>query len=69
MLPEYRAILVATDFTPHSVLAFKHAAMLARKNDAQIHLMHVVPTIDSSMRGFLSTVLGEDKVDELTREN
>ena len=69
MLPEYNVILVATDFTHHSVLAFKHAAMLARKNDAQIHLMHVVPIIDSSMRGFLSTVLGEEKVAELTHLN
>jgi len=69
MLPEYKAILVATDFTPHSTLAFKHATMLARKNDAKIHLMHVVPRIDSSMRGFLSSVLGEEEVDSIIQKN
>jgi nucleotide-binding universal stress UspA family protein len=69
MLPQYNAILVATDFTPHSVLAFKHATMLARKNGAKIHLMHVVPVIDAALRWQLAAAIGEEKLDELLQKN
>ncbi len=69
MLPHYDKILVTTDFTENSDHAFRHAVMLARQNDAQIYLLHVLPLVDSSMRSYLSSVLGENKLEELEHSN
>lgn len=69
MLPFYKKILVTTDLTPNSEYAFRHAVMLARRNDAKIYLLHVLPQVDSSMRGYLSAVLGKNELDELETTN
>ncbi len=69
MLPHYEKILVTTDFTPNSDNAFKHAVMLARQNNAKIYLLHVLPLVDSSMRSYLSSVLGESKLEDLEQSN
>ena len=57
MLPNYTHILVATDLSPNSVHAFRHAVMMARRNKAHIHLLHVVPEIDASMRSYISALM------------
>lgn len=67
MLPTYDTILVTTDLTPHSTHVFKHAVMLARQSNASIHLLHVVPQIDSSARNYVATVLGSDSLEKLER--
>ncbi|HEY5673674.1 MAG TPA: universal stress protein [Malonomonas sp.] len=64
MFPAYKTILVATDFTANSDHAFYHAVMLARHHDAKIHLLHVVPEVDASMRSYLSSVMGKEKLEE-----
>lgn len=69
MLPHYDKILVTTDFTENSDHAFRHAVMLARQNNAKIYLLHVLPLVDSSMRSYLSSVLGESKLEELEHNN
>lgn len=69
MLKSYDRILVTTDFTPNSDHAFRHAVLLARHNDAKIHLLHVMPMVDSSMRGYLASVMGEAKLKELEQSN
>ena len=50
-------------------MLFKHAVMLARHNDAKIYLLHILPQVDSSMRGYISSILGEDKLEDLERSN
>src|SRR6056297_1711708 len=69
MLPLYNKILVTTDFTPNSEYAFKHAVMLARQNNAEIHLLHVMSQVDSSMRSYLSSVLGEERLEAFEQTN
>lgn len=69
MLPYYKTILVPCDLTPNSEYAFKHAVMLARHNDAKIYLLHIMPQVDSSMRSYISSVLGENKLEELEQNN
>ena len=69
MLPLYNNILVPTDFTPNSDHAFKHAVMIARQNDAKIHLLHVMPEVDSSMRSYLTSVLGDSRLEEFEQNN
>jgi len=69
MLPVYKNILVTTDLSPNSEHAFKHAVMLARQNNARIHLLHVVPEIDAQIRGYVATIMGEGKLDKFAREH
>ena len=69
MLPLYNKILVTTDFTENSDHAFKHAVMLARQNNAKIYLLHVMQQVDSSMRSYLSSVLGESRLEEFEQIN
>jgi len=58
MLPNYKNILYATDLTPNSEYAFKHAVMMARRSKAKIHILHVVPEIDAGFRSYVSAVMG-----------
>lgn len=69
MLPKYKNILVTTDLTPNSEHAFKHAVMLGRNSQAKIHLLHVVPEIDAGFRSYISSVMGEGKLDQLEKDN
>ena len=63
MLPNYKSILYATDLSPNSEYAFKHAVMMARRSQAKIHLIHVVPEIDAGFRSYVSAVMGEGKLE------
>jgi nucleotide-binding universal stress UspA family protein len=69
MLPAYKTILVATDFTENSDHAFNHAVMLARQHNAKIHLLHVLPQVDTAMRSYLSSVMGEDKLETFEKNH
>lgn len=69
MLPLYSTILVPIDFTANSNHAFKHAVMIARQNNAKIHLLHVMAEIDSTMLTYISSFLGEGKVEEFKQNN
>ena len=63
MLQNYKNILYATDLTPNSDYAFKHAVLMARQSQAKIHLLHVVPEIDAGFRSYVSAVMGEGKLE------
>ena len=69
MLPNYSNILVATDLTPNSVQAFKHAVMMARRNKAKIHMIHVVPEVDASMRSYISAMMVKGSLDKFEHDN
>jgi nucleotide-binding universal stress UspA family protein len=67
MLPLYKKILIAIDFSDYSTQAFKNAVMLARQNDAEIHVLHVIhslPQIDSHFKELLSRHLGTEKYED-----
>jgi nucleotide-binding universal stress UspA family protein len=69
MLPAYKNILIATDLTPNSEHAFKHAVLLARHSKAKIHLLHVVPEVDSSFRSYVSSIMGEGKLESFEAQH
>ncbi|MBU0908677.1 MAG: universal stress protein [Proteobacteria bacterium] len=69
MLQNYRNILVATDLTPTSVFAFQHAVMMARLSNAQLQLLHVVPEVDASIRGYVSTIMGAGSLDRFEQQH
>ncbi len=64
MLPNYKNILIATDLTPNSEHAFKHAVILARPSNAKIHLLHIVPEIDAGFRSYVSSVMGQGNLEK-----
>jgi nucleotide-binding universal stress UspA family protein len=67
MLPNYRNILIATDLTPNAAYAFKHAVLLARKSQANIHLLHIIPEVDAGVRSYVSAVMGEGKLEKFEK--
>lgn len=69
MLPNYSNILYATDMTPNSEYAFKHAVMMARRSKAKIHLLHVVPEIDAGFRSYVSAIMGEGKLESFEEQH
>lgn len=69
MLPNYQKILYATDLTPNSTYAFKHAVLLARTSQAKIHLLHVLPEIDAGFRSYVSSVMGQGKLEAFEAEH
>lgn len=69
MLPSYKNILVATDLTPNAEHAFMHAVLMARASKAKVHLLHVVPEIDSSFRSYVSSIMGEGKLESFELEH
>ncbi len=69
MLPNYKNILYATDLTPNSEYAFKHAIMMTRRSQAKIYLLHVVPEIDAGFRSYVSAVMGEGKLESFEEQH
>lgn len=54
---DLRRILVAHDFSNDSELALQYALLLAQENQAELHLLHVLPvTIAPSMTGMPSSI-------------
>jgi len=69
MLPNYKNILVPTDLSHNAVHAFKHAIMMARRNKAQLHLLHVIPEVDASMRSYISAMMLKGSLDRFETEH
>ncbi len=69
MLPNYKNILYATDLTPNSEYAFKHAIMMTRSSQAKIHLLHVVPVIDAGFRSYVSAIMGDGKLESFEEQH
>ena len=53
MLPKIREILYATDLTKNSAYAFRYAVIAAQNFASQIHILHVLEKVPSSVEGFL----------------
>jgi nucleotide-binding universal stress UspA family protein len=69
MIPDYKKILYATDLSINSAHAFKHAISLARRYNAKITLLHVLPEVDASTMNYVATVMGEEKLAGLELEH
>ena len=51
---EFKQIICPVDFSQSSVRALAHAAVIARWYDAELSVLHVVPTFDAmQVRGDL----------------
>ncbi len=66
---EIRTILCAVDFSGNMDQIIVSALGEARVHDAEVHILHVLPSPDMSMAMQMATVLGDEKYRELIREH
>lgn len=64
MIPQYKTILYTTDLAVNSRKVLRHALGVAQKYDAKVHILHVVPEMDSSHKNYLASLIGEEKYKE-----
>ena len=62
-------ILVARDLSEESSRVIRYALELASKFHAQVHVLHVMPTVDPSVLNMVALTMGADKLAELNKKN
>ncbi len=67
MIPEYKNILFATDLSHNSLHIFRHVVSLARRYDAKVYLIHVMPEIDQAVLNEVLMVMGRKKLNEFNK--
>jgi nucleotide-binding universal stress UspA family protein len=69
MIPEYATLLYATDLSANAAHAFRHALAVARRFNARIHILHVLPEAEPAVLNQISTIMGEDRLADLELEH
>ncbi len=64
-----KKILVARDLSKESSKVIHYALELGCKFQAQVHVLHVMPTVDSSVLNILAMNMGVDKLVQLNAKN
>lgn len=64
-----KKILVAKDLSDESSHVVRYALELAAKFHAQVHVLHVMPTVDRSVLNMVALTMGADKLAKLNAEN
>lgn len=62
-------ILVAKDLSKESSNVIRYALELGRKFHAQVHVLHVMPTVDHAVLNMVALTMGADKLAKLNKEN
>ena len=62
-------ILVARDLSKQSSKVVRYALELAAKFHAQVYVLHVMPTVDSSVLNMVALTMGADKLAKLNAQN
>ncbi len=62
-------ILVAKDLSEQSSEVIRYALELAAKFHAQVYVLHVMPTVDSSVLNMVAMTMGADKLAKLNAQN
>ncbi|MBE0597632.1 MAG: universal stress protein, partial [Desulfuromonadales bacterium] len=52
MLPSFKTILYSTDLSENTRPAFRHAVSLARRFQAKVHILHIIPDFDAVHQGY-----------------
>jgi nucleotide-binding universal stress UspA family protein len=68
MEPEIKRILYATDLSPNSAYAMRFASKIARQNEAQIIILHVIEKITATAYTLLSSYMDKDQIENRTEE-
>lgn len=62
-------ILVAKDLSQESSNVIRYALELGSKFHAQVHVLHIMPTVDSSVLNMVALTMGADKLAKLNKTN
>jgi nucleotide-binding universal stress UspA family protein len=62
-------ILVAKDLSNESSHVVRYALELASKFDAHVHVLHVMPTVDTAVLNMVAISMGPDKLAQLNKIN
>ncbi len=62
-------ILVAKDLSKESANVIRYALELGRKFHAQVHVLHVMPTVDHAVLNMVALTMGADKLAKLNAKN
>ena len=62
-------ILVARDLSKESSRVIRYALELGSKFHAQVHVLHVMPTVDTSVLNMVALTMGADKLAKLNAQN
>jgi len=62
-------ILVAKDLSQESSNVIRYALELGSKFHAQVHVLHIMPTVDSSVLNMVALTMGADKLAKLNKAN
>ncbi len=66
---DIKTILVAKDMSKESSNVIRYALELCSKFHAQIHVLHVMPTVDSSVLNMVALSMGADKLAKFNSMN
>ncbi|MDX1654039.1 MAG: universal stress protein [Candidatus Competibacteraceae bacterium] len=69
MNPDIRTILYATDLGPRGPEVFAHAAAIARRFGAAIHIVHGVEPMGEFVHSLMDTYVPAEVLEELRQEN
>lgn len=69
MVNEYKTILFTSNLSTTSRIAFEQATMLAAKFGAKIVLLHVMEGPSGSYEGYIMSLFGQEKWQEVLRNN
>lgn len=62
-------ILVARDLSKESARVIRYALELGLKFHAQVHVLHVMPTVDASVMNMVSIAMGADRLADFNKKN
>ncbi len=62
-------ILVAKDLSQESAHVVRYALELGSKFDAEVHVLHVMPTVDAAVLNMVAISMGPDKLAKLNTMN
>jgi nucleotide-binding universal stress UspA family protein len=68
MIPKIKKILYVTDLSKNSAYALRYAINSAKRNDAEIVILHVMTVIDEGTYNFMAAHIGEKLVAEKMEE-
>ena len=66
---QLKRILVAKDLSKESSNVIRYALELGSKFDAEIHVLHVMPTVDHAVLNMVAISMGPDKLASLNAMN
>lgn len=66
---QVKRILVAKDLSKEASNVIRYALEIGSKFDAEVHILHVMPTVDHAVLNMVAIAMGPDKLAKFNAEN